>query len=347
MWPRTAPAGERVTPALESQRQQQVWIIAALPALLTNASDEVVELLETHLSWLFFTETEVLKLKKPLRYEQLDYSSPGIRHRLCRAEVRLNRRLSAQTYLGVRAVTRDGSGRLALDGAGEALEHLVAMRRIPADRNLEILLARDAIGARKLDALTVALVRFHAARRGLRIDPRRHLRQLENLVEQDIHALGESRYGLDRGLIRRLARTLPKALEDRGVEVAERIRAGRIVEGHGDLRPEHVYFNPEPIVIDCLEFSFMLRILDVMDEIAFFAMECDRLDAPWVGERVVLRYRILARDDASDLLLHWYKARRALLWAKLAVWHLAREPQRERDRWLSRAEHYLALARIY
>lgn len=303
--------------------------------------------METHLSWLFFTTSKVLKMKKPLRYERLDYSSPTIRSHLCRMEIRLNRRLAPETYLGIRTVTRDANGQLTLDGTGEALEHLVAMGRLSEDRNLEFLIERDAITEQGMGALAATLARFHARQPAWRPASGCYLSQLERFVQQDIHSLHASSYGLNHVLLRRLATELEKALRDRRAEVETRIRAGRLLEGHGDLRPEHVYLDPVPVIIDCLEFNKILRILDVADEIAFFAMECDRLGASWIGEYLVARYQILSHDETSELLLHWYKARRAILWAKLAVWHLGRTSMRERDQWISRAEDYLNLARSY
>jgi predicted kinase len=92
---------------------------------------------------------------------------------------------------------------------------------------------------------------------------------------------------------------------------------GRIVEGHGDLRPEHIYLAPTPTIIDCIEFNAEFRQLDVLDELCFLAMECERLGAGWVGEEVVSQYRSASGDDFSPRLAAFYKCYRACVRAKV------------------------------
>jgi uncharacterized protein len=96
-----------------------------------------------------------------------------------------------------------------------------------------------------------------------------------------------------------------------------RVCDGRIVEGHGDLRPEHVYLTPTPVVIDCIEFNSEFRQLDVLDELSFLAMECDRLGAPGVGRQLIDYYRETAQDQAPESLVAYYKSYRAAVRAKV------------------------------
>jgi aminoglycoside phosphotransferase family enzyme len=120
-----------------------------------------------------------------------------------------------------------------------------------------------------------------------------------------------------------------------------------VVEGHGDLRPEHVYLGPEPAVIDCLEFNRDFRIQDWADELAYLAMECERLGSPGVG-KVILETCCRALDDRPPAtLIDFYKAYRALLRANLAIQHLRDEDVGDPEKWRLRTAEYLDLAETY
>lgn len=128
----------------------------------------------------------------------------------------------------------------------------------------------------------------------------------------------------------------------------QRVGAGKIIEAHGDLRPEHVCLEEAPIIIDCLEFKREFRILDPADELSFLTMECERLGAPEFLDRLVFEvYRKITGDIVPERLLHFYKSYRATLRAKLTIWHL-REPQiREAQKWFMLAKEYLDLAEAH
>jgi uncharacterized protein len=124
-----------------------------------------------------------------------------------------------------------------------------------------------------------------------------------------------------------------------------RIAAGRVVDAHGDLRPEHVFLMAEPQIIDCLEISAELRQLDSAAEIAFLALECERLGHAPLGARIIDLYRQHNRDDVSDELLGFYRASRAFARAKLAAWRLEEDLAPEAAAyWRARTEWYLDAA---
>jgi aminoglycoside phosphotransferase family enzyme len=129
--------------------------------------------------------------------------------------------------------------------------------------------------------------------------------------------------------------------------LAQRVRDRRIVEGHGDLRPEHVYLGVESVVTDCLEFNRAFRILDPADELAYLALECDMLGGHETGRRIIELYRELSGDSVPERLLDFYMSERACLRAKLAIWHLREQDARRPAKWRRRALKYLRLARSY
>ena len=128
---------------------------------------------------------------------------------------------------------------------------------------------------------------------------------------------------------------------------AERVGAGRIVEAHGDLRAEHVCLGAAPVIIDCLEFNRDFRTLDPADELAFLALDCERLGAPWIRDLLFDVYRRTTGDRPPEQLVHFYTSHRACLRAKIAIWHL-REPEvQQPENWRELARTYLGLADGY
>jgi aminoglycoside phosphotransferase family enzyme len=126
----------------------------------------------------------------------------------------------------------------------------------------------------------------------------------------------------------------------------ERVAAGKIVQCHGDLRPEHICLEPTPVVIDCLELNRSLRTLDIASELSFLALECERLGAPEIGNALLRTYSEITGDSPSLELLAFYRTYHACIRAQLAVSHL-NEHTVERRKWLDKAEQYLQMATIF
>lgn len=270
-----------------------------------------VERVDTHLSWLFLCGDEVLKLKQPRRFAQQDLRSVDARRRNCEAELELNRRFAPDTYLACTPLCRTSQGTLRLGPPGEPIDWLVRMRRLPVDRFLD-----RRIAARDVD---LALLR-----RALR-PIAHHLRHAPSAIPDPATWLRRLDAVLDT-----VARDLtgpdgPPPLPSRmrqwmhahAALFERRVLEGRIVDGHGDLRPEHVCLSPEPAVIDCLEFDRDLRITDGLDEFGFLALECEELGAPEVADVVLDVWR--AVDDFPAPLLGFHQALRALRRASVAA----------------------------
>jgi aminoglycoside phosphotransferase family enzyme len=329
------------------ERQRQRRVVEYLKRRESYPGDGPLEVVETHLSWVFLTDRHVYKLKKALRYPYLDYSTLAARLRNCREEARLDRRLAPDVCLGVIAVTENERGRLVLEGDGQPVEHLVKMRRLPSSQCLDNLLRTGGVSAADVEGVARMLSAYYAGNRRARLTGPQYVNASQRAVQQHARALADRRYGLDVELVQKLCQALSEMIREYRDAFAERAEAGRIIPAHGDLRPEHVYLTPAPVALDGLEFSRRLRTMDAADELAFLAMECDRRDAGWVGRRLLETYAAETGDNPPEPLVRFYKASRALLWAKLAVWHLLREPERDREKWLNRATHYLELARGY
>jgi aminoglycoside phosphotransferase family enzyme/predicted kinase len=247
-----------------------------------------VEVIQTHISVVFLTGCRAHKLKKPLRFwGLLDYGSAERRLHWCREEVRLNSRLAPDLYLGVAPVLPLPTGELRLGAPGEERpggEHVVVMRRFAAGDTLAARLAAGRVSDAELQGLGRRIACFHAqyplppelvcgAERRfaavLRNNVRATRRSVPALFPPGVHGLLVSGLALallrSRGLLRR------------------RLAAGQAVDGHGDLRLEHVLLQPELAVVDGVEFNADLRQVDRASDLAFLVMD---LQAAGHGDRV-------------------------------------------------------------
>jgi uncharacterized protein len=305
---------------------------------------EAVEAIETHMSWVFLTGSHAYKLKKPVRYDGLDFGSLATRHFYCSEELRLNRRLSSDVYLDVVALRQDALGALRIAGTGAVVEWLVKMRQLPADRMLDQLLTQGAARPGLMGPVAAQLADFYRGLRPAISDAPRYLGRLRRDIAQCEGRLRDPDVVDYIEDARPLCDQLRAFLAQRPELFAARVQAGRIVEGHGDLRPEHICMETPPAIIDCLEFSADLRTLDVADELGFLALECERLHAPQVGRALLDSYGDLSGDHPEAALVDWYQAFRACVRAGLAIWHLKEARYRDSPRWALRSRHYLRLA---
>lgn len=303
-----------------------------------------VEVIETHMSWVFLTDTHVYKLKKPVRRDFVDFSTLELRRRNCEDELRLNRRLAPDVYLAVVPLVLTAEGRLRLGGAGEPCEWLVRMRRLAREHMLDAAIRTGTVDPARLRAVALILSGFYRRALPVPLSADAYCSRLKRDIRDNLAALDAAHFGLDGGQLAGVAAALHGYAEHSAVILTERVHAGRIIEGHGDLRPEHICLAPPPLIIDCLEFNRELRILDPADELAYLALECEYVDAAWIGEVVLARYREIAGDTPPATLIAFYKTARALLRTKLCVWHLADRAAHEHPRWLAHARRYLELA---
>jgi len=296
-----------------------------------------VTAVETHFSWVFLTDGFAYKLKKPLRTEGMDLTSLAGRTRNCEREVYLNRRLAPDVYLGVVDLMAGEDGRLRLSGSGRVVDRLVRMRRLAKDDCLEIRLKRGLVASEDVARLARGLVEFLALQPPLGLVSPVGLRHEINTSLRDLAVACD---GCFEQVARRVTARLLAFLEYRS-DVPGR---DRLVDGHGDLRPEHVFLGPPLRIIDCLEFSDALRQRAPVDELAALGMECERLGAAWIGPMLLEAYGQATGASPSPDLCAFYRGLRALVRARIAVRHLTEEPMRTPERWPRQAAEYLRLA---
>lgn len=306
-----------------------------------------VDVVETHMSWVFLTKWYAYKLKKPVRYHFLDFSTLEARQRDSAQEIRLNRRLAPDVYLGVVPVTMDKQGVLHLGGEHEVVDWLVQMRRLPADRMLDRLIREHMLTAEDLRRVTEILTAFYRACPVVTMSGAQYRERLEAGVHLNYRELRDSFYGLAQGLVHTVHERQLALIQQEPVLFDVRAAADRVVEGHGDLRPEHICLLEKPMIFDCLEFNRDFRIADSADELASLAMDCERLGAYFARKEIFNAYEIGSRDRPPNRLLGFYCAYRACLRARLAILHTRELPMSQWYKWQNLSIEYLLIAKNY
>ena len=308
------------------------------------APTSAVRVVETHMSWVFLTDAHAWKLKKPLRVDHNDLSSVEARERHCRMEVRLNRRFSDDVYFDPVPLVLQPSGQLSLAGGGAPVDWLVKMRRLPGALMMDEMIRRRTLHPRDIRIAVEMLARFYVMCAPEPIAPPEWRAGLASRVAQNVRELAGYAPHVPPSLVKELGERQLAFLEREAAMLDARVEDGRIVEGHGDLRPEHICLEAQPRIIDCLEFSRPLRIVDAAEELGFLALECERLGAAAARGEILATYARVSGDRADDRLVHFYQGAHACVRARLALAHLRDAEPREPARWPPAAREYLRLA---
>ncbi|WP_448044196.1 hypothetical protein [Bradyrhizobium liaoningense] len=298
---------------------------------------------ETHMSWVFMNGARVYKLKKPVRFPYLDFSTSARRRTACLAEASLNRRLAPDVYLGVVPLTESPSG-YAIGGHGPVADWLVVMRRLNEDETLEAMLRSGKARCADAEQLAAVLARFYSHAARVLIEPETYLASLHEAAILDWRILLNRSFGLPHGTILRVASAQRRFLKQNARTLIERVSRRLVVDGHGDLRPEHIWLTPPHPIIDCLEFNSRLRASDSLDEIAFLHLECERLGGRWFGDAIRRQLARTLHDDPASGVFLFYRIGRAMLRARLSIAHLFDAHPRTPEKWPRLARAYLALA---
>ncbi len=277
-----------------------------------------IQHVETHISDVFLADSYAYKLKKPVQYDFLDYTTLSARERACHEELRLNRRLAPDAYLGVVPIAASNGDGFLLGGSGPVVDWLVHMRRLPTELTLDALHRRGELTRQHIDRLAATLVHFYQSLSPVKFAPVQYLERCLAHVQGNAQELRGVQHHLPPGVVQRVHGFQLQLLALRPALFEQRAADGRIVDGHGDLRPEHICLG-EPIqIFDCIEFSADLRRIDVADELAFLAAECDFLGADWVGPQLLAAYQ-QSGGQPPPILFDFYKSYRACVRAKVAA----------------------------
>jgi aminoglycoside phosphotransferase family enzyme len=301
-----------------------------------------IECIETHFAWVFLTARHAYKLKKPLRLRRVDYRSVASRRRSSEAECRLNRRLAGWTYLGKAPLGLDSSGQVTWIRTRPAIDWLVKMRRLDRRYLLDQILRRRELRGGEIERMARVLRRFYES--GARTRPlaaAAYRRRLKSEVADNYRAIARACPPLARQA-QAVRREQQYFLQHEAAAQAR--RASLIVDGHGDLKPEHFWLGNPLQIIDALEFDARLRRLDPADELALLVVEFEMLGRSRSAQRLLDRLAGSATLAAPPAMWHFYLSHRAATRAKLSAWHLGDTQFPDPRPWRNRAQRYLRLA---
>ena len=299
------------------------------------------------MSWVFLTDYHAYKLKKPVRYSFLDFSTLEARRRDCEEELRLNRRLAGDVYIDTIALAVDAQGSLHLEGNGEPVDWLVKMRRLPGARMMDNAIRRHAITQQEIHQVGEKLALFYQQAAPEDMTPAEYRHRLSRYINENRQELQRPEYGLNPSTIHVITYAQLSLLTDKRWLFDQRIEQGHIIEAHGDLRPDHICLQDPPVIIDCLEFKREFRLLDPADELCFLAVECEWLGTKHIGDEIFNAYSQITGDTPDAHLIAFYKIYRACLRAKIALWHTTDGTVQDHPKWFNKAQDYLRIAEIY
>ncbi|OCC14502.1 hypothetical protein DBT_2043 [Dissulfuribacter thermophilus] len=324
------------------------------PSFYPHAPSDV-EMVQTHISWVFLAGDKVYKIKKPVDFGFLNFTTLDKREHFIREELRLNRRLCPEIYQQVLPIVKRSDGSLCLgDDEGEVVEWVLMMKRMPETGMMKRLITQEELEIRHIDMLVSRLVPFYAnAETGGWVDEYGAIDKIKFNIDENFE---QTKDFLDTLLDRRQYDEIIRYNEEffqKNASLFEgRLREGRIREGHGDLYSANICFDEDEgkvYCFDCIEFNKRFRCGDVACDLAFLAMDLDFHGLPWLERHLVSEFSRLSNDAELLCLMDFYKCYRAYVRAKIGCF-MANDPgltKEAREQAARDARDYMALAWRY
>ncbi len=310
-------------------------------------SPKNLDVIETHMSWVFLTDNYAYKLKKQVLWNSLDLRVPEVRYRICRDEIRLNKAMARNVYIGLTPVNVLDTGKLQIGGKGQPADWLVKMKKLPEECMLDWALKHRTLQFSEIQRAAVTLAEYYRRQHSAEWDHHRHQHFLSSEILQVKKDLLAEEYGMSPDVILYISVTLLRFMKESASLFEHRIKEGKIIEAHGDLKPEHVCLTDPPVFIDCLEFDPTLKIMDVAEELAYLALGCEMLGSIPTGTYFIKIYQQIANDRIPSDLILFYKSKQALVRAKFALWHLKEEQYKDDPKWRKLGDKYLQMAQQF
>lgn len=305
-------------------------------------------LVETHISWVIICSAFVFKIKKPIHYSFLDFSTPVLRRHFCEREIELNRRLAGDMYLEVVQV-REASGKPSIGHPdGEIIDYAVKMRRMDRERQMDVLLRSRSVGKANVVQLARQIADFHKKTEVILDKDILDVQEKFNDLAEERDFLTESLGHWSREYIDRSVDQSDAFLSTNEELLSMRLEEGFVRDCHGDLHSRNIFLLPMPVIFDCIEFNDDYRQIDVLNEVAFLCMDLEAFGREDLSSVFVAAYNELLpaiRNEKERCLFTYYKGYRANVRAKVNSLR-AREPE-QRKKALSETEKYLRLMQSY
>lgn len=309
-----------------------------------------VRLVETHVSFIFLTDNFVYKVKKAVDYGFLDFTTLDRRRFYCGEEVRLNRRLCPEVYLGV-VELREMPGGASFGGTGRVIDYAVKMKRLPQDLMLDQLLRAGRVHETDMRRIAQAVAAFHArAERGPTIDTCGSVEALRDNWEQNFRQSAASLgVTLAENQLAEIRQWVADFLARHESLFRERVADGFIRDCDGDLHSGNICLTDPVCIFDCIEFSEKLRYIDTAADLAFLLMDLEYAGRGDLSRSLLDAYMEESGDHNMLPLLDFYKAQRAFVRGKVTTLRLPHEgPKTDEDAVVKEtATRYFRLARAY
>ncbi len=310
-----------------------------------------IKLIETHISWVILTGDLAYKIKKPVNFGFLDFSTLEKRKHFCEQELQLNRRLAADLYLDVVAITGT-SEEPHIAGNTAILEYAVKMRQFPQSAQLDNMLASGKLKPKHMDTIANMVADFHqSAEVAGDASPYGNTAGIYQPVAENFQQINEhldSKSYTDQ--LEVLSQWSNAAFKKQQTVMAQRKTDGFIRHCHGDMHLRNMlWLHNKAMAFDCIEFNEKLSWIDVISEIAFLIMDLQHRQQQILAKRFLNRYLEISGDYAGLSVLVFYLCYRALVRAKVCALRLAQSnvTEREHKKVLTEFESYLALADSY
>jgi uncharacterized protein len=308
-----------------------------------------IELIQTHISFVFLTENYVYKVKKAVNFGFLDFSTLEKRHAFCKKELELNRRLCPAIYLEVIPIT--SLDVVKINGSGEIVEYALKMKRLPQERIMTLLLKQDKVDKSTVDGIAKIVAEFHAKAQStpeigqfgsLRIIKTNWDENFVQTVKYINQTITENQFQLIEDKINTFLETNTPLLDSR-------IAQGRIRDCHGDMHSGNIFITDEICIFDAIEFNDRFRYSDVASDVAFLAMDLDFQQKPDLANHFIHKYVEYSRDPQLTVLLPFYKCYRAYVRGKVISFRLDDKniSAQEKKSATTEAQAYFKLAEDY
>lgn len=311
---------------------------------------QTIELVQTQISFVFLAGDYVYKVKKPVNFGFLDFTTLEKRRFYCEQEVILNRRLCSDFYLGVVAITQVGN-EFRVEGIGTPIEYAVKMRPLPMQQMMDRLLQQNKVTPQMVESVAKRLARFHreaeisaqlAQLGGIETVAKNAEENFDQVNSYVNHTITPSQY-------ERIKDYTHSFMKKNKRLFAKRVKEGKIRDCHGDLHAAHICFVDGICIFDCIEFNDRFRYIDVASEIAFLCMDLDYHGHPALARHFADAYVKESGDKELLKLLNFYKCYRACVRGKVESFQLddPHIPADQKEKKLAVAKRYFELAESY
>lgn len=315
-------------------------------------SNGIPSLIQTHISWVILTEKHAYKIKKPVDFIFLDFSTLEKRKHYCEREVELNKRLAGDMYLRSIPIYKKNNTFSIIKQEGEIIEYAVLMNRMDTSKEMDKMLLTEQVTEKEIEKVAKKIADFHQQstiiKKAIPINAiKKRFNDIEDVLELVISPVAETFYPVTRDAIEISNLFLDKYQR----YIKERALNGFVRDVHGDLHMGNIFLYDEPVIFDCIEFNDQLREMDILDEIAFLGMDLDAYGRNDLSEhfyKIYLQYSENKESIVTALLYKYFKYYRANIRAKVYLLNALElsDPLLYQEK-IKSAERYISLMKQY